>query len=332
MAAKTVLIEKQTYPREKLCGGGISTPGRDLLLELKFKFDFDYTPIRKLQIKIGEEEHTIDAPPGFVVVNRSEFDHALARHAAQRGLSLNQYEAFTGFERMDQQLVVNTDKNQYRVKALIAADGANSKVRKHMGLNEPARLCRLLETYAILSPEAAPPHHTAIFDFSASTEAGLQGYTWKFPCIKNGEPTFNAGVFDSQTYPSKKRVAIKEVLTSTLANDSLGYEEKFQSHPIRYFSKDATFSKPNVLLVGDAAGVEPALGEGISTSIAYGKVAALTLQKAFQENDLTFSDYKNQVLESPLGKQLSQQVDWAGRFYGDTPNGLASLRKYFINK
>lgn len=331
LAAKTVLIEKQAYPRKKLCGGGISTPGRDLLLELNFSFDFDYMPIRKLKIKIENEDQIIDAPPGFVVVDRAIFDHALAKAALKRGVSLRPNESFTGFERDQKQLVVKTDKDQYQVKALIAADGANSKVRKSLKLEEPTRLCRLLETYATSETEHNGKSQIAAFDFSAATQSGLQGYTWKFPCIKDGKVSYNAGIFDSQTYPNKKRVSIKEVLNATLASDASDFEGKLQSHPIRYFSGDATFSKENVLLTGDAAGVEPALGEGISTSIAYGKMAALALQSAFANGDFSFTDYKNLILKSPLGKQLNQQVDWAKQFYANDQKSPTVLKKYFFN-
>ncbi|NNJ55172.1 MAG: NAD(P)/FAD-dependent oxidoreductase [Bacteroidia bacterium] len=332
LAAKTLVIEKENYPRKKLCGGGISTPGRYLLSSLNFEFDFDHLPIKHLEITIEDKSYTVDAPPGFVVVDRAVFDKALATEAIRRGLVLHQGESFVGFERDKNSLVVETSKEKYFTKALVAADGANSKVRNCLNLNESHRICRLLETYAIQSTidEENTDFETAYFDFSPTKKYGLQGYTWKFPCILQGKKSFNSGIFDSQIHTKKERTSIKNVLNARFDSESILFDKKVQSHPIRYFSKDATFSVNNILLVGDSVGIEPALGEGISTSIAYGKVAANSILEAHQSKNFTFSTYKSSLLSSRLGESLLKQVDWAKSFYANDENTLPSLKRYFL--
>jgi len=46
-------------------------------------------------------------------------------------------------------------------------------------------------------------------------------------------------------------------------------DDKLKGHPLRRFHPRGLFSAPRTLLVGDAAGVDPLLGEGISFALGY---------------------------------------------------------------
>jgi flavin-dependent dehydrogenase len=70
-----------------------------------------------------------------------------------------------------------------------------------------------------------------------------------------------------------------------------------------------------VLLAGDAAGIEPWLGEGISTSLAYGPVAAETIFHAFDTGDFSMRDYHQRILSRHLGKFLRRNRLVARMFY-----------------
>ena len=61
---------------------------------------------------------------------------------------------------------------------------------------------------------------------------------------------------------------------------------------------------PRVLLVGDAAGADPFLGEGISIALGYGALAARAIGESFVKNDFSFNSYKKRVLKSALGQTL----------------------------
>lgn len=63
-------------------------------------------------------------------------------------------------------------------------------------------------------------------------------------------------------------------------------------------------SVPRVLLVGDAAGADPFLGEGISIALGYGALAAHAIGEAFQQNEFSFDGYRRRVLRSALGQVL----------------------------
>ena len=84
---------------------------------------------------------------------------------------------------------------------------------------------------------------------------------------------------------------------------SLG-DYEIKGHPIRWFSPDNPMAVPRVLLVGDAAGADPFLGEGISIALGYGALAAAEIGEAFQQNEFSFQGYRQRVLKSPLGQVL----------------------------
>jgi flavin-dependent dehydrogenase len=57
-------------------------------------------------------------------------------------------------------------------------------------------------------------------------------------------------------------------------------------------------------LAGDAAGVDPLLGEGISFALAYGQVAAAAINEAFIRQDFSFTTYKEKILIHNILSQL----------------------------
>jgi flavin-dependent dehydrogenase len=71
-------------------------------------------------------------------------------------------------------------------------------------------------------------------------------------------------------------------------------------------------------LVGDAAGAEPLMGEGISFALEYGKFAARAIQSALHTKQFDFADYTTTLACSRLGKKLTRLYYTAKLFYGRT--------------
>jgi flavin-dependent dehydrogenase len=76
------------------------------------------------------------------------------------------------------------------------------------------------------------------------------------------------------------------------------------STALHLLQKDARWGG-RVLLVGDAAGIAPLLGEGISPALAFGRVAADAIEAAFRSNDFSLKDYGRRVFLSEVGGYLS---------------------------
>jgi flavin-dependent dehydrogenase len=119
----------------------------------------------------------------------------------------------------------------------------------------------------------------------------------------------NRGVFDSRVHPEAPRADLKGALEEALEErDRRLGDHELMGHPERWYDPEARCANPRLLLVGDAAGVEPLLGEGISWALRYGPFAARYLHDAMGRGDLSFSDYEAQLRTSPLGKELALRV------------------------
>ncbi len=334
LAARTLLIEKAVYPRDKLCGGGIVPQADQVLRDLGVGLRVPSVLIQHVDYVFGPSRLRWNHPHAFRVVRRYEFDHALARAAVERGLTLNVGEAFRRFERSGQSLVVETTRGRYRVLALIGADGASSLVRRAMSLRERPRMSRLLEV-VMPAPRRTPldfTSDTAVFDFSPVTQ-GLQGYVWHFPCLVAGVPSFNRGIFDSRVYPDRVPAKLNKVFAEALKEQaSFSESSTWSAHPERWFDPQGMYAQPNVLLVGDAAGVEPTFGEGISYALRYGAVAAKYLVQSFQRSDFSFRDYRDRLLASPMGMALFFQTITARQMYADAPDALEQLHRRFAQE
>ena len=88
-----------------------------------------------------------------------------------------------------------------------------------------------------------------------------------------------------------------------------------KGHPIHWFDPQGEFARPRILLVGDAAGVDPLLGEGISFALAYGEVAAAAIADAFARRDFSFAGYRGRVMAHPILAQLTMRTRLARLAY-----------------
>ncbi|TMA43793.1 MAG: hypothetical protein E6J81_15365, partial [Deltaproteobacteria bacterium] len=73
---------------------------------------------------------------------------------------------------------------------------------------------------------------------------------------------------------------------------------------------------PHTLLVGDAAGVDPLMGEGISFALEYGVLAADAILAARGTGDWSFRSYARAVARGAIGRKLRRLGLGARLFYG----------------
>ena len=318
-AARMLVLDKAVHPREKLCGGGVTQTGLAILDALGLDFPAQHVPIRELRFQFGKIVHAIYGDPVFRVMHRAAFDHWLVREAESRGVSVRQGVAVTDVQPTGDFVQVVTERGTIRAKTVVIADGSTSFVRRKLGWAHTAEhppLARLLE---VISPE--PTDHPlfaggiAVFDFSVQRE-GVQGYVWDFPSLRHGQTMMNRGVFDSRVRAERPRAPLKTALTQAFSvRQRTLATETIHGHPIRWFDAGGNLARPRMLLAGDAAGVDPFVGEGISFALGYGQVAAQAIAAAFARGDFSFSDYGRRVLADPLLSQLPQRVKLARILY-----------------
>ena len=323
LASRAVVIEKATYPRDKLCAGGITRLGVLVLGGLGLDLGCSAVPIHRIEFRLSEQAYAIDQPNVLRVVRRHAFDHALATAAVARGLELHQNEAFVGLSREGTALRVRTTTREYIVRIVVGADGVHSAVRHAIGLADSSRISRLIEVITPAHPQRDPEFDaaTAIFDFTAIID-GVQGYVWHCPCLDAAGPAMNRGIFDSRVHPGRERADLIRVFATALRQCQVDAPTTiWKSHPIRWFSPEGTFAAANVLLVGDAAGVDAFLGEGISPSLDYGDFAANMIRDAFSSGQFDFADASERLLRHPVGQTLMARRRLAAVAYA--PGGLA---------
>ena len=321
LAGRTLILEQAHHPRPKLCAGGIM-PGGEAWLK-KLGLDLNSVPAIETH-----EAHFLFEGRGFVVhrdpfvfriVRREEFDAWLADAARAQGLALQEDTHVQRVRCLEDLVEVETDRGTYRARAVVGADGATSVVRRLIPRQRSARASRLLEILVPASLEATPSWTTerdrALLDFSCMAD-GVQGYVWDFPTQVQHRPMRTQGIFDSRVQPRAPRAPLKAVLQETLARLGTVLDSyELNGHPLRWLHPRNIMSIPRVLLVGDAAGVDPLLGEGISFALGYGDVAARALRDAFARGDFSFKDYRERVLNHRIGRFLRRRATVAGLIY-----------------
>src|SRR5262249_58747017 len=89
--------------------------------------------------------------------------------------------------------------------------------------------------------------------------------------------------------------------------------------PIHWYRPGVRLAAPHAWLVGDAAGVDPLMGEGISLGFEYGSFAAAAAVRALRSGDLSGADYQRSVDTSWLGNKLRRLHLATRLFYGRRP-------------
>lgn len=309
-ADRLVVVDKAVHPREKLCGGGVTHYGQRVLARLGLGLGPEAFPVREVRLVHGELSYSFRGDPVFHVVHRADFDHRLVREAEDRGVRVRQGEGVIDVAVDAEGVTIVTEAGRIRARALVAADGSRSTVRRCLGWDElqgqPRRLARLVE---VMTPEDPHEHAglregVACFDFTPMTD-DLQGYHWDFPGYVDGRPVANVGVFDSRVARDRPKARVKDVLRSALRARGRELDDRVvEGWPIREYHPSVQVSRPRVLLAGDAAGADPLFGEGISFALGFGQVAADALVDGFASDDLSFADYHRRVRRHRLLRQL----------------------------
>ncbi len=306
-AGRMLLIEKQTHPRHKLCGGGLTYFGLRILQGLGFRLPLPIPQARVEDLRIRYKGWTVHARgyPLFVVYPRAELDHYLVRAAGERGVEVHQDERALSIRVEEGGVLVETDRARYLAQTVVGADGSKGLSRRAVyGDRVNTRVGRTLEV-VLPAPETAPHFSQAfaLFDFTPLARH-LQGYAWDFPSRLDGAPAFNRGVYDARFYRRRPRAALPALLQDWLATLDDPQRLQAQGHPIHLFSPRNRFSAPRLLLVGDAAGADPLFGEGIAPALGYGAAAADAIRDAFARGDFSYRDYRRRLLASPVGRYL----------------------------
>lgn len=317
LAPRILVLEKERYPRPKLCAGGLVIDA-EVILE---RLGLDVSEIPHMDASAAHFDFagsglTVHVPKRHTlrIIRRDEFDHWLAEKARAAGIEIRESVQVKHVRPDADGVSVETDQGEFHAQVVVGADGSNGITRRCVWPNAPVSTARVLE---VVTPSLPPQNSSnlgevpregrrgqAYFDFFPVPD-GIAGYVWDFPTQVKGQPMRCWGVYDTNLLASEKRPALKQPLAEEMSRHGFDLDAyDLKGHPIRWFEPTHPLSAPRVLLVGDAAGADPVFGEGISMALGYGCVAAQEIGEAFRRGDFSFGGYRRRVLMSGLGQTL----------------------------
>lgn len=332
LVPRMLILEKEHYPRPKLCAGGLTIDAEILLERLGLDVDevphvfaddihFDFES-KGLNIRIPRRH-------ALRIIRRYEFDNWLADKVRETGIGIREGVTVKNVIPKSEEVIVETDQGTFHAQIVVGADGSNGVTRRCIFPKDSVYTARVLEVltpeYDVIArsgtagattkqspirkeiatlPSVARNDKNAYFEFSP-VPGNIAGYIWDFPTQVKGEPMRCWGIYDTNLLADGKRPQLKEPLAQEM--ERLGFDLKdhqIKGHPIRWFSPQNRMSVPRVLLVGDAVGADPIFGEGISIALGYGNLAAREIHESIRRGDFSFRGFKRRVTRSALGQTL----------------------------
>lgn len=305
-----LLLEKETHPRRKACGGGFRAGLPDLLdFDISSAIDRESSGSHLFSPSRTKVVCTKDEVTGYTV-KRETFDKLLLDKAIEAGAEVQQnMEVVDVIESSNQVEAYTRDGERFTGKYLVGADGVNSKVARTSGIMK-----RWDQEAIGLCMEAAVPMDDSEIEriTLAPYESericiqiyfgGLEhGYAWCFP--KKGEMSLGMGCLMPFAKDLKDAWGkfIHEFEETYSVDLDMSQETAWRvplAGPI-----DNTISE-RIMLVGDAAGfVSPATGEGIYYAIDTGHIAAEAVARTLKGNADGTREYQRRWKEG-IGKEM----------------------------
>jgi menaquinone-9 beta-reductase len=300
-----LLLEKTSFPREKVCGDGLTPRAVKALtgMGLPVRPEDGWLLNKGVRFiggggRIELAWPELSAFPGYGATRaRLDFDQMLAGQAAKAGARLLENVTVTG-PRMDERTGRITgvtaretgpqaggSERTFGGRVVVAADGNSSRLSVSMGLHK--RDDRPLGV-AVRTYHATPRHddeYSEVWLDLWDGEQLLPGYGWIFGM---GDGTSNvgcgllntSGAFGHTDY----RLLLQRWLKAMPAE--WGLVEESRTQPVRGAALPMGFNRTphytrGLLLAGDAGGmVNPFTGEGIAYAMESGEIAARSIVQA----------------------------------------------------
>ncbi len=307
LGLKTVLLEKEKTPRNKLCGGGV-TPKVLKLFDFNLPDGLVENTAKSARIHVGENCFNFETDgPLVYMTSRIRFDAFLTEKAVEAGAEFRDGAAVNRIEKTDSHVEVKTPNSTFQSKMVIGADGMGGPTATYGGFYDRWKAHNV--AYAIESE--VPVGEKEIQDFTGPESyfdmyfgVSAAGYGWVFP--KDDHLTVGVGCRLSKLRDAQGLFNGFVNQIPELAGRDIP-KPKAHLIPLGGATKVPS-ATDRILLAGDSAGfAEPLLGEGIYFSILGAQIAAQTTAEACRNNrfDKEFLNRYEQRCRRAFGADFS---------------------------
>ncbi|MFF3772949.1 geranylgeranyl reductase family protein [Streptomyces sp. NPDC002232] len=292
-----LLLEKSGFPREKVCGDGLTPRAVHQLVRLGIDIDAPgWMRNKGMRWVCGGHQAELDWPrlgafPDFGLTrSRHDFDDLLATHASATGARLRTHVKVTGPLTDGSGRVVGVTAShgpgvepvRYRAPLVVAADGASARTALGVGLERDAKrpVAAAARRYYRSAARTSDPYLELWADLRCPrTGLDLPGYGWVFPL---GDGRVNVGLGALPQQRRRRPVDLRAALEHWIPRlpEEWDVHEGTADSPLRSAPLPMGLNRHpqyrrGLLLVGDSAGmVSPWSGEGIAQSMEAAEVAA----------------------------------------------------------
>lgn len=311
---QVLLVDKEKFPRDKPCGGGLPTrvikqfPYLEHVVNSVSYGSVTHSSSQKYEVKVLRDT------PLLAMVLRKKFDYDLVKIAEKKGAKFKDNATVVDCTVSDDKVTITfADESSIDAQMVLGCDGVRSLIAQKLQLaHENSKKCICLMHEQSMKDSDLTKYFTDKRLVHLFIKAqGIAGYGWIFP--KKNHINIGMGEFESAVDTSKSRPSLKDTY-----EDYISFLKEKKMLPPTYTVGDIkggtlpiyplqkTFSS-RALLCGDAAGfINPITGEGIYYAMCSGEIAASTVLEALQKNDLTetmLAQYQKRWMKA-FGKDL----------------------------
>ncbi|MBC2697754.1 MAG: geranylgeranyl reductase family protein [ANME-2 cluster archaeon] len=274
---KTLLIEKEIFPRYKPCGGALSEHAMSYL-------DFEIPESMIERDIFGARAHfkgqVVEQHKDSriaVLITRSILDNYLLEKAGETGIEIKMGEKVLEYQEKNDCVEVFTDNDTYKAKFIIIAEGSQGKLKyqiRRKDRNDEYAIGVVAEIEADNESIDKYIHNVIDLHFGRFKH----GYGWIFPHDKYYSVGI-AGLAKHLPHP-------KKTMLDFLNENNFNNKYKLHGHIIPAGGIKRKITSSRVILSGDSAGfVDSFIGEGIAYAIRSGQIAVEVISKIILDDD-----------------------------------------------